>query len=96
MRKFVLAAVAATTVSATPALAQDGPFTGPRAGVILGYDALQPGSSEDSDIRGDDQTASGLVYGGDVGYDIATHGAVLGIEGEVAGSTGKVNNNPVD
>ena len=95
MRAFLLAAVAAAAI-ATPALAQDGPFTGPRVGVIVGYDALQPGSTEDSDIRGDNQTADGVVYGGDVGYDIAFRGLVLGAEGEVTGSTSKVNNNPRD
>ena len=95
MRAFLLAAVAAAAV-ATPALAQDGPFNGPRVGAILGYDALQPGSTEDSDIRGDDQTADGLVYGGDIGYDYQMRNMVFGIEGELTGSTSKVNNNPVD
>jgi outer membrane immunogenic protein len=99
MRAFLLSAVAAAAI-ATPALAQDQaadePFTGPRVGAILGYDALQPGSSEDSDIRGDNQTADGLVYGGDIGYDMAYRGLVVGVEGEVTGSTAKVNNNPVD
>lgn len=95
MRAFLLAAVAAAAV-ATPALAQDGPFNGPRVGAILGYDALQPGSTEDSDIRGDDQTADGLVYGGDVGWDFQRRNMVFGVEGEVTGSTSKVNNSPVD
>ena len=95
MRAYLLAAVAAAAI-ATPALAQDGPFTGPRVGAILGYDAFQPGSTEDSDIRGDNQTADGLVYGGDVGYDIQRGNIVFGAEGEVTGSTSKVNNNPVD
>lgn len=95
MRAYLLAAVAAVAV-ATPALAQDGPFNGPRVGAILGYDALQPGSTEDSDIRGDNQTADGLVYGGDLGYDVQRGRMVFGIEGEVTGSTSKVNNNPVD
>ena len=98
MRAYLLAAVAAAAL-ATPALAQDGPdgpFNGPRVGAILGYDALQPGSTEDSDIRGDNQTADGLVYGGDLGYDVQRGNMVFGIEGEVTGSTSKVNNNPVD
>jgi outer membrane immunogenic protein len=99
MRAYLLAAVAAVAI-ATPALAQeapvDGPFNGPRVGAILGYDALQPGSTEDSDIRGDDQTADGLVYGGDIGYDVQRGNLVFGIEGEVTGSTSKVKNNPID
>lgn len=100
MKKLIFAALAASTVGiAMPASAQDaiaGPFTGPRAGVILGYDGLRPGSTEDSDIRGDDQSADGLLYGGDIGYDIALGGVVVGAEGEITGSTGKVDNDPVD
>jgi len=97
MRAFLLAAVAAAAVAA-PALAQtvNEPFTGPRVGAIIGYDALQPGSTEDSDIRGDNQTADGLLYGVDAGYDFAFGGALVGVEGEVTGSTSKVNNDPVD
>lgn len=98
MRSFVFAtaAVAFAAGIAAPALAQDGPFTGPRVGAIIGYDRIQPGSSEDSDIRNDDQSADGLLYGVDAGYDIAFNRAVVGIEGEVTGSTGKVENRPVD
>lgn len=98
MRSFVFAttAVAFAAGLAAPAFAQDGPFTGPRVGAIIGYDRIQPGSSEDSDIRGDDQSADGFLYGVDAGYDIALNRAVVGIEGEVTGSTGKVENRPVD
>ena len=83
---------------ASPAAAQsaESTFTGPRAGVMLGYDGLRPGSSADSNIRGDDQSADGLLYGGEVGYDIALGGVVVGAEGEVSGSTGKVDNDPRD
>lgn len=98
MRKLVLGAVAAATL-ATPALAQDvagGPFTGPRVGAILGWDGLRPGSTEESNIRGDDQSADGLLYGADIGYDVAFSGAVVGIEGEINGSTAKVENSPRD
>ncbi len=98
MRSFVFATTAAAFAIglAAPAFAQDGPFTGPRVGAIIGYDRIQPGSSADSDIRGDDQSADGLLYGGDIGYDIAVNRAVVGIEGEITGSTGKVENRPVD
>ena len=96
MRTLVLTALAAATATAalaTPAFAQDEPttFTGPRAGVILGYDRLQPGSGPDSDISSDHK-ASGLTYGGDVGYDAAIGSLVVGAEGEVTGSTSKVTN----
>lgn len=99
MRTYLLAAVAAAAL-VTPALAQDAPaanepFTGPRVGAIIGYDALQPGSSEESSIRGND-TADGLLYGVDIGYDMAFRGAVVGVEGEVNGSTAKVENDPRD
>ncbi len=62
MRKLILATLIAGT-AAVPAFAQDAraPFTGPRIGAIVGYDAFKPGSSEDSDIDGDDDTVDGLL-----------------------------------
>src|SRR3546814_3528770 len=77
-------------------LAQDATFTGPRIGVIAGNDVIRPGSTEDSDIAGDDQTADGLLYGLEAGYDVDFGRAVIGAEGEISGSTGKVTNEPVD
>lgn len=97
MRSVILAAVAASAF-AVPAMAQSAgpdPFTGPRAGVLAGYDQLRPGNDDRSSIR-DDRKAEGLTYGGDVGYDVAAGDAVLGIEGEVTGSTAKTSNNPID
>ena len=96
MRSVVLIALAAATATAalaSPAFAQDeGPFNGPRAGVILGYDRLQPGSGPNSQISSD-RKADGLIYGGDIGYDKTLGGGiVIGAEGEVTGSTGKVTN----
>ena len=95
MRTLVLTALAATATAAfaAPAFAQDEPtFTGPRVGVILGYDQIQPGSGPNSDI-GSDRRAQGLTYGGDLGYDAAIgNSLVIGAEGEVTGSTGKVTN----
>jgi outer membrane immunogenic protein len=97
MRTLVLTALAAATATAAlaaPAFAQDAPptFTGPRAGVILGYDRLQPGSGPNSNISSD-RKADGLTYGGDVGYDAAIgNSLVIGAEGEVTGSTAKVTN----
>src|SRR3954470_1965311 len=100
MRTLVLTALAATATAAlaAPAFAQDEPttFTGPRVGVILGYDQIQPGRGPDSDI-GSDHRAQGLTYGGDVGYDAAIgNSLVIGAEGEVTGATGKVSNNPTN
>lgn len=98
MRKLILAASIAALAS--PAFAQDaaprGPFTGPRVGVIVGYDGLRPGSSVDSDIAGDDAGADGLLYGGDIGYDWQHRSIVFGVEAELTGSTGRVSNSPAD
>ena len=57
MKTVIFAAIAAAAISA-PAMAQDAAtFTGPRAGVIVGYDKLD----------GED----GFSYGVTAGYDIA-------------------------
>ncbi|PJG48667.1 hypothetical protein CAF53_10785 [Sphingobium sp. LB126] len=57
MKTVIFAALAAAAVSA-PAFAQDAaPFTGPRAGVTLGYDK----------VGGED----GFAYGVSTGYDLA-------------------------
>ncbi|MES2057970.1 MAG: outer membrane beta-barrel protein [Pseudomonadota bacterium] len=100
MRKLVLTAAASALALgiAAPAFAQDGPaetFTGPRVGVILGYDKLQPGRGPDSDIDSKHK-ADGLLYGGDIGYDVALGSLVIGAEGEVTGSTSKASNNPIN
>lgn len=97
MRKLILAALVAGTF-ATPVLAQEvsPPFTGPRVGGIIGYDNIQPGSGEDSDIEGDDQSVDGLLYGVEVGYDFAFGGALVGVEGEFTDSTGKVETDTND
>jgi len=78
---FSAALIAAAAVS--PALAQEkAPFTGPRVEAILGYDRANPGEAFDA-------KSEGLVYGGAVGYDFQVGGVVLGVEGEVTGSTAK-------
>lgn len=95
MRKLLMAASAIATLAAAPAMAQDTAtnpvFTGPRVAVLGGYDAIRPGSSADSDIDGDDQTVDGFLYGGEIGYDISVGRALVGIEGEISDSTGKVS-----
>ena len=79
MRKYLLAAVAATAF-ATPALAQttgNAPGTGLRIEGIVGYDnARVPGVD-----------SSGVTYGARVGYDFNAGGLVLGIDGEVSDSS---------
>ena len=75
MNKLLLAAAAATVLSATPALAQDtaaaATFTGPRIGANVGF--------ADDSIFG----TEAFTYGAEVGYDVAVGNAVLGITGEV-------------
>lgn len=92
MRTAIAAALVATSALATPAFAQDvnPTFTGPRIAVLGGYDGIRPGSSEDSEIEGDDQTVDGFLYGVEAGYDLALGGAVVGAELELSDSTGKV------
>ena len=92
MRMLAMTAIAAVSAGAfaAPAMAQTVPFNGPRIGVIAGYDGISPGSSEDQDFRGD-KTVDGFQYGVDGGYDVNLGTAVIGVEGEVADSTGKVH-----
>lgn len=79
MKKFVLAALAATAM-ATPALAQDAaPFTGFRLEGLVGYDNL----------RGNGGGRNGVAYGIGAGYDHQLGGAVIGLEGEVMDSSAK-------
>jgi outer membrane immunogenic protein len=95
MRKLVLAAlVAGTAIAATPALAQstNPTFTGPRVEATLGYDHVGAGSSVSNNNGRDDQSIDGLLFGGGIGYDIATSSnLVLGAEAELTGSTAKSN-----
>ena len=76
---------------ATPAFAQEAnpTFTGPRIEGTLGYDHVGAGSSVSNNNGRDDQKIDGLLYGGGIGYDFAAGGVVLGIEGEITGSTAK-------
>lgn len=78
MRKLIFAALAASA-AATPALAQDAPFSGPRAEVIAGWDHAS--SAADGEMH------DALTYGGAIGYDLQRGNTVFGIEGEITGST---------
>ncbi|NML07603.1 outer membrane beta-barrel protein [Sphingomonas sp. G-3-2-10] len=80
------AALAASTALAAPAFAQetvDPTFTGPRVEGVVGWDRLDSGDTSGT------EASDGVVYGGAIGYDIATGGAVFGVEGEITGSTNK-------
>ena len=95
MRTLIAATLLATTAVAAPALAQTNPtFTGPRVEGTLGYDHTGAGSSVSNNNGRDDQKISGLLYGGGIGYDIATSdNIVLGAEAELTGSTAKSDRN---
>ena len=86
---LIILAGASVAALATPAMAQDSTFTGPRAEAVVGYDSIKAGSSRDSDNAGDDQSIEGLGYGVAVGYDIDLGGIVVGPEAEYMGSTAK-------
>lgn len=80
MTKFLTAALVATTALSAPAFAQSGdaaPFTGPRVEAVAGWDRVQGGGEH----------RNGVTYGGGVGYDFQMGGAVVGLEGELTGST---------
>jgi outer membrane immunogenic protein len=72
---MLFVALAATTLVATPAMAQDAAaqtsFTGPRVGVNIGF--------ADDDLFGTES----FTYGAEVGYDFDAGGAVIGITGEI-------------
>jgi outer membrane immunogenic protein len=101
MRKLVLTALAAASVVAVaaPAAAQTttayGPFNGFRVGAVAGWDGLRPGRGPNSSIT-DGNGADGFLYGADLGYDHQMGHLVLGVDGEVDGSTAKTTNSPVD
>jgi outer membrane immunogenic protein len=86
MRTALLAASAfALAFAATPALAQDDPdsdasFTGPRAEAVVGWDKV------DTNVPNGD-SKDGVLFGGAVGYDFQTGGAVIGFEGEATGAS---------
>jgi len=90
--KFIAAAAAllAGSAFAAPAFAQDtdASFTGPRAEAVVGWDHVKPSGSG---VDGTD----GALYGGQIGYDFQAGSAVLGVEGEITGSTAKRTENDV-
>jgi outer membrane immunogenic protein len=79
---FASAAVAATLLGATPALAQDAPAapTGPRVEAIVGYDRVKALGEKDG----------GALFGIGAGYDFAVGPAVsIGADVEASESTQK-------
>lgn len=79
---LITAALAASTALAAPAFAQDNaPFTGPRVEGVVGWDRVDDGANSGT------EASDGVVYGGAIGYDFQTGGAVIGVEGEITGSS---------
>jgi len=91
MRKFLgsVLIVGSSLLSTAPLAAQTTETGGLRVGVLGGLDIIRPGSTEDSDVDGDDQSTEGLLYGIEAGYDIPLGGVLVGVEGEWSDSTGK-------
>ncbi|MBW6528137.1 outer membrane beta-barrel protein [Sphingomonas sp. RHCKR7] len=85
MRKlaFATAAAAFGVALATPALAQNGDFSGARLEALGGYDNLQDGGDGDSEGR------EGFTYGALLGYDFQRGNIVYGIDGEITDATTK-------
>ncbi|WP_188055800.1 MULTISPECIES: outer membrane protein [unclassified Sphingosinithalassobacter] len=77
MRILATTALALVAATATPALAQDASFTGPRAEIVAGWDHA----------GAEDEGQSGFVYGGALGYDHQIGQAVIGAETEITGAT---------
>jgi len=90
LKKLVIAAALASTLS-VPAFAQDTTeFSGPYVAGMIGYEVIDlhvPNTATSHD--------DGLLYGGVIGYDINVNGAVFGIEGEVSDSNTKYSANDV-
>lgn len=90
MKKLIIAAALASSVS-VPALAQDAvDYSGPYVGALIGYEVV--------DLRDPNAGTShndGLLYGGVIGYDVNLKGAVIGIEGEYSASNTHYSANDV-
>lgn len=85
MRKFVLPLLLAGTM-ATPAMAQDAPFQGPRIEGLIGYDS----------VGVEDANTDGVSYGIGLGYDFQRGRTVFGIEAELGDSSTDVCAEDVD
>ena len=100
MKKISTLLVAGSLMAfAAPAMAQDSGsnFDGFRVQGVVGYDALQAGSSVDDDVNVDnDQSIDGVVYGVAAGYDFDLGGAVVGLETELTDSSAKTEYNAGD
>lgn len=83
MKKTILLAAMATSMAATPALAQSAPG-GLHIGALAGYEGIDVEAEDGSATA----NADSAVYGINAGYDIALGGAFVGVEGEISTSGG--------
>lgn len=83
MKKTILLAAMATSIAATPALAQSAPG-GLHVGALAGYEGIDVEAEDGSATA----NADSAVYGINAGYDIALGGAFVGVEGEISTSGG--------
>ena len=91
MKPAIIIIAAGSIFASTPAIAQEADsFTGPRVGVLLGYDVSKAGSSIDDDANVDnDESIDGFLYGVEAGYDFNMAGIVVGAEASISDSTAK-------
>ncbi|MCW1382905.1 porin family protein [Novosphingobium sp. KCTC 2891] len=102
IRAILAVGTALAAAAAAPAFAQDATpaegFAGPRVEALVGYDHHRSGSSVDNDTtRNTKQSIDGVVFGGGIGYDVATGpNMTIGAEAEITeSSAGWDNNNGV-
>jgi opacity protein-like surface antigen len=104
MRILLLAATIGSVI-ATPALADDGDWTGAYIGASVGYAAAKSDSttalsgtwtSESAALQGEvtsrfaaAQSIDDVNFGGQIGYNYQTGGAVLGVEVDIAALSGE-------
>lgn len=81
MKLALLAAAAATLVTASPAFAQ---FTGPRIEGRLAYDSVEATIETGDPLETGDEQA--ISYGGELGYDLQLGPAVIGAYAGLEGS----------
>lgn len=104
MKKLLLAATAGCMI-ATPALAEDGDWTGGYIGVSVGYTAAKSDSTtalsgawttESAALQAEvtsrfaaAQSVDDVNFGGQIGYNYQMGGVVLGVEADIAALSGE-------
>ena len=105
MRTFIFVSTLAACTVASPALAEDGDWTGPYVGVHAGYTGAKSDSavtlgdawaSESQALRDEvtagwstKQSVNDMNFGAQIGYNYDMGGAVLGLEADISALSGK-------